>query len=103
MELQDQGSQRTDDASHMVIKPGPDYPFACSVIFPWNQLLSHLPEADAKDKVPIDLWHLWPRLPGSAVALPHQPPHWPDKEDRALQVPGQWRGLGTSVGEQLVC
>lgn len=77
------------DASPMVNKPGPDNPFVFSVIFPWNQPLSHL-SADAKDKAHIGHWHLWPRLPGSAVALPHQPPDCPIRRHRALQVPRQW-------------
>lgn len=63
----------------MVSTPGPDCPFMCSIICPWNQPLSHL-QADAKDKVHIGLWDLWPRLSGSAVALLNQPPDWPGRE-----------------------
>lgn len=94
------------DTSPLVSKPGPDYPFTCSVICPWNQPLSHLLVADAQDKVPISLWHLWPRLPGSAVTLLHQPLDWPDKEGQSTagaQAVMWPRSLGTSVGEQLVC
>lgn len=82
----------------MVSKPGPDCPFMCSGICPWNRPLSHL-QADAKDKAHIRLWDLWPRLPGSAVALLNQPPDGPGPEGQltagARAVP--WpQSLGTS-------
>ena len=76
----------------MVSKPGPDYPFMCAVICLWNQPLSHLP-ADAKDKAHIGLRDLRPRLPGSAVALPNQPPDWPGRKGQSTAGAQRWCGL----------